>query len=1246
MSVNITSAYLYPRTAPAANFTSANTPLGNATINAAEIGFESDTKRVKIGIGNWTTIGYLANETQLANKTDIGHTHAIANVTGLQTALDGKASTSHTHAASDITSGTIVAARLPIATCSTVGAVKPGTGLSVSGDGTLTATGGGGNGTDLGFFYDVRDYGAAVGSANAANNTAAFQAAADAAAVQSGGWGGGQIYVPACENQDAAMWDLRTPVWVHGANVGVIGEGSRSTFIRSRGPAFVLSKHPRFWDLWKSSYPDLDNANATVCTTATVNGTTQWVNVTNYKPDLFEFRAAGIYPPTNGNPAFAPSISAGQYFGIRSRRGVAQGRYPYCPMINGNQNQSGQSAENWTAHSKVTWEAIVYHHDNHLVGGIFGGGTISSPDPYLIYGAGDDYYFELAVTDADGIRRSSIRAKFPQTKTKGIHRITIQFDPDNSDTSKQLVAWVDRVRVAVTVETYAWYYGGQFHPLNSANTGANTTGFCTTWNRVARWMESDLHVCGEQISVGYFGSEQADYLTDYTVLVGAVHTELLYAVGSIGSAQLKIDGVTAADDSTVWAMTTGNNSRTKTLGWICNEFDWSPNNDTNLNVNLKVRAKSWADCWGYLCPKGDSNGWGGFDATPNNSFKGFTVRQQSGFQVSCGLLLGPFLGKMEIEDVSPAEFGFDTSIGSMWRQVSYYGRFRNLKINRQLHLIHMTSDLENIEFNYCNRCALRITGSEFRMRSFSYPALQGVDEGFLVATAGASLGAGIFLQDGTINSEGLHFQPKDHMVYLTKHYAHPNNKFVCRNVQWGDFAAPVIYLDDYAPTDPRETVIDLDSINAASAGPYVIVRGKDWHGSVTVSPDSYMTDMIQYENALSGANWCDVKTVDKTGYGIPPCGGFIHNAHEVHVVNPPEGGVSLWVARKDSAPTTVYREGSATPLDWTAAQFNESYKVQHPLSANILPGIYATCSLPWPNATNPTTIEFSGMTKAFSRSTLATILTGAAAPTRTHISLRWGFYAVFHTGTTSYPPGFFGTAAIANSGTWGSAASGVKATTANITVQGKDPDDDPGGSWDVRIRRKWAGAIMIGGSSVGDTNSPTVAFVFRTNLREPSHWVVTNANTPVIVAGNLTLARASRTAGNWTHYAANRILDWIVGGTHGLASTWHFGLSSTALNSTAGTGATEPSGGSYARVSVTMNSTNWAEHYDSGFYSNSQAIEFPTPTGDWGRCTHWFISDAASGGNIIACGQLNRPVRVFNGDGKPTFMPGAFQIQL
>lgn len=76
----------------------------------------------------------------LGAKSDTGHTHQISDVSNLQTSLDGKSNTGHSHAASDITSGTLDASRLPVATASVVGAVKPGTGLTVDVNGTLNST--------------------------------------------------------------------------------------------------------------------------------------------------------------------------------------------------------------------------------------------------------------------------------------------------------------------------------------------------------------------------------------------------------------------------------------------------------------------------------------------------------------------------------------------------------------------------------------------------------------------------------------------------------------------------------------------------------------------------------------------------------------------------------------------------------------------------------------------------------------------------------------------------------------------------------------------------------------------------------------------------------------------------------------------------------------------------------------------------------------------------------------------------
>ena len=63
-------------------------------------------------------------DTALAGKSDVGHTHEIANVNGLQTALDGKAVSGHKHDASDITTGTMSVDRLPSITDDKISSVS------------------------------------------------------------------------------------------------------------------------------------------------------------------------------------------------------------------------------------------------------------------------------------------------------------------------------------------------------------------------------------------------------------------------------------------------------------------------------------------------------------------------------------------------------------------------------------------------------------------------------------------------------------------------------------------------------------------------------------------------------------------------------------------------------------------------------------------------------------------------------------------------------------------------------------------------------------------------------------------------------------------------------------------------------------------------------------------------------------------------------------------------------------------
>lgn len=1207
----------------ASAWTSANTVLG-----AGEIGLETDTGKFKIGDGTtaWNSLAY--------------HTHAWGEITGKPSEFPPE-----NHSASKITSGTVATDRLPVATGSTVGVVKPGTGLEVDVDGVLDVTISGGSGTDRGFFYDIRDYGAAVGAANAATNTDAVQDAIDAAAVQSGGWGGGTIYFPATEIQDASVWDLRTPVWLNGTNIKIQGEGSHNTVIRSKGPAFVVSKHPRFWDLWKSTYAS-DGAS----TTGTVSGATNWINVGKCKPDLDAFKSAGTYPPTNGNPAFAPArvgeLGAGTWFGIRTQKGVAQGRYPYCPLATGDKTQTNQSASLWPHHSELTWEFVVYHHEANMCGAIAGCGGVAGsggPDPWVLYGAGAEYYFELALTDKDMVDRTWVRWKCAMNDTIGIHRVCVQFDPDNADSSKRFAMFVDGVQKATTFVNIQWYFRGNYVPLNTIDgSGTADLNLWTKFNRVARWVESDFTVGCESSKTAFYQSLHSNDLTDYTVLAVAVHTEALYQVNGATTSQTKIGGG-AADDSTVFPYLTGGafSSRTETLGWMANEFSWSPDADTNLNVNLMCRGPGGKEIWGYLCPKGNANNWEGTpSAVDSPCIEGLRIRQYNAYPVSCGILNGPWINCYRLNDLE-FDQGYYASIGAMWERVSYYGRWTNLRPGKMIHVIHQTVEIERCDWGYSNVCALRVSGSEVRLKNFSYPAPEANDEGFLASFMGGSLGAGIVIEDGTINQEGLTFAPSIAVFYLEKNYAHGNNSLTIRNVQVGEVAAPIIYLNDFIYDDSRGTKIDVTGMGFAAFGSTCIVRGKDWHGQIEMDPSAYMTENVKYLDALSGTNFCDVKTVDVTGYGLPMTGGFVNNAHEIIVRNPPEGGVAIW--RPKYTTNAVVYEGSSSPPTWMPIRFAESSQM-HAMSANIHPGFGATCSLPWPSGGSPTTLTFTSLANSFAKAALSTILAGAAAPARSHLTLKWGYTNLYPNSTGRYSDGagFFASGEVANSGNWASAASGSKATTSAISTTGITVP-----SWTVYIRRPWCWALELGDGTGDLTTGQKLAFMGRTNVKEPANWVVTTSDTPQVASGGLVLRRVTRPEGNWTYYASNKILDWLVGGSLSLGSTWYFGLSTTSIDRTLGTGMTEPSGGSYAREPVTMNSTNWGELYDSSYiFANKTAIAFDPPMSSWGRITHWFISDASSGGNIIATGPLNRPIFVQSGDSAPLWMPGAFQVQL
>lgn len=130
--------------------------------------------------------------------------------------------------------------------------------------------------------------------------------------------------------------------------------------------------------------------------------------------------------------------------------------------------------------------------------------------------------------------------------------------------------------------------------------------------------------------------------------------------------------------------------------------------------------------------------------------------------------------------------------------------------------------------------------------------------------------------------------------------------------------------------------------------------------------------------------------------------------------------------------------------------------------------------------------------------------------------------------------------------------------------------------------------------------------------------------------------------GSATNAEENSILKARFGGAADtVPATWYVGLSTTTP--TDSVGGSEPSGGAYARVAVTNNTTNFPAP-TAGSISNGAAITFPAPTANWGTVTHFELFDAATAGNRCYWGALGTARTINNGDSAPSFAVGALTI--
>lgn len=110
---------------------------------------------------------------------------------------------------------------------------------------------------------------------------------------------------------------------------------------------------------------------------------------------------------------------------------------------------------------------------------------------------------------------------------------------------------------------------------------------------------------------------------------------------------------------------------------------------------------------------------------------------------------------------------------------------------------------------------------------------------------------------------------------------------------------------------------------------------------------------------------------------------------------------------------------------------------------------------------------------------------------------------------------------------------------------------------------------------------------------------------------------------------AGKTLDAMLGGSRGTA--WPATVYLAASTTDPATALTEPTGGAYARVAITNDSTNWPAS-SSRQKANGVAVTFPTATANWGTIGWVALLDAATAGNQLAYDALTTAQPVTTGD--------------
>lgn len=156
-------------------------------------------------------------------------------------------------------------------------------------------------------------------------------------------------------------------------------------------------------------------------------------------------------------------------------------------------------------------------------------------------------------------------------------------------------------------------------------------------------------------------------------------------------------------------------------------------------------------------------------------------------------------------------------------------------------------------------------------------------------------------------------------------------------------------------------------------------------------------------------------------------------------------------------------------------------------------------------------------------------------------------------------------------------------------------------------------------SSTTTNGSPTVTLGSATNV--PAAGYVSGTGIPAGATYTLSGTTATLSANATASGTVNLTFSVIP-------CTYYFAIFTSTPN--AAGGGTEVSGGSYARVPVTNNSTNFPATSAQN-KTNGTAINFPSSTAAWGTITAWGIYDAPTAGNLWFYGPITS-VTLNNGD--------------